>query len=231
MVYYTVYKITNTVNQKSYIGAHKTNNLDDDYLGSGIAITRAVKKYGRDAFKKEILEILPTEKEMYEREKQLVTLHEMSYNMTLGGKGGFAHIDTRGDNNVMRKNPQAKEKVRHALKNIRKNKQVKERLDEISRTNIKKAIEHNTGKKRPEHADFMTEWSKTYWAANKEKMRDSLSSTFELISPNGEIYVTNRLFDLCESLGLPKTSVWKTSTTGTPPTKGKAKGWLCKRIK
>ena len=50
--YFILYKTTNLINGKSYIGIHKTNNLNDGYLGSGFAITEAIEKYGKDNFKR-----------------------------------------------------------------------------------------------------------------------------------------------------------------------------------
>lgn len=44
---YTVYKTTNIINGKYYIGVHKTTNPNDSYLGSGKAIKEAIKKYGK----------------------------------------------------------------------------------------------------------------------------------------------------------------------------------------
>lgn len=87
-IYYTIYKITNLINGKYYIGKHQTKNLDDDYYGSGLLISRAIKKYGIENFSKEILEIFDTEEKMNLAERILVVCSDISYNMCKGGQGG-----------------------------------------------------------------------------------------------------------------------------------------------
>lgn len=89
-MFYLVYKITNLINGKFYIGAHKTKNKDDGYMGSGVLITRAIEKYGIENFKKEILFECSSIDEMYKKEYECVILDErLSYNMIPGGWGGF----------------------------------------------------------------------------------------------------------------------------------------------
>lgn len=71
---------------------HITDDLNDNYLGSGLWLNRAIRKYGRDSFKKEILHICDSKEEMHNLEKLLVETYKenpLSYNIMKGGKGGW----------------------------------------------------------------------------------------------------------------------------------------------
>lgn len=92
-MFYTVYRITNKINGKYYIGMHKTSNLNDGYMGSGIHLRRAIEKYGIENFNKEILHIFDNEQDMILKEKELVVVSEQTYNLCHGGKGGFSYIN------------------------------------------------------------------------------------------------------------------------------------------
>jgi group I intron endonuclease len=94
-MYYTIYKITNTTNNKIYIGKHQTLNINDHYFGSGKAIKSAIKYHGKDKFIKEILFVFDNEIDMNSKEKELITEKFVNradtYNMGIGGEGG-AHF-------------------------------------------------------------------------------------------------------------------------------------------
>jgi hypothetical protein len=51
-----IYITTNLINNKKYIGQHKSKSFDLNYLGSGKLIVEAIKKYGKDNFKTEVIE-------------------------------------------------------------------------------------------------------------------------------------------------------------------------------
>jgi hypothetical protein len=94
---YTVYKITNNLNQKYYIGVHKTDNPNDGYMGSGKAIKEAIKVHGRENFSKEILFVTEDQEEAYSLEKQLTVdfYDRNNYNMRIGGIGGFTKENSK----------------------------------------------------------------------------------------------------------------------------------------
>lgn len=86
-----IYKTTNIINGKFYIGKDSRNN--PSYLGSGLALLKALEKYGRENFKKEILEICSTleelsKAEIYWAEKLDAYNREKSYNIAICGQGG-----------------------------------------------------------------------------------------------------------------------------------------------
>lgn len=86
-----IYKTTNLINNKIYIG--QDSNNDSKYLGSGHLIVKAIKKYGEKNFKKEILEFCKSKKELNEKEilwikKFNSTNKKIGYNISSGGTGG-----------------------------------------------------------------------------------------------------------------------------------------------
>lgn len=104
---YIVYETTNLVNNKIYIGVHKTLDPEvfDGYIGNGIYVTQpytykysktafqcAVKKYGPNNFRRKTLAVFDTEKEASDLEEQLVNEKFLErpdvYNMILGGVAG-----------------------------------------------------------------------------------------------------------------------------------------------
>lgn len=99
MLYY-LYKTTNLINGKIYIGAHKSKRQDDPYLGSGKFLIRAIEKYGVENFQKTILEYFDNAESMYAREKEIVNEEFLSrsdvYNAKHGGEGGFDWINQNG---------------------------------------------------------------------------------------------------------------------------------------
>lgn len=85
-----MYKTTNVVNGKFYIGI--TNGNDKHYKGSGSLLLKAIKIYGHENFIREDLEIFHTAEEAYSREKEVVNdcfvNSQNTYNQKIGGFGG-----------------------------------------------------------------------------------------------------------------------------------------------
>ena len=87
-----IYRITNLLNGKTYIGQHRYASQCDDYFGSGKHLRLAIEKYGRENFKKEILlSRLPDRKSADTAEIKYIKLErekgKAEYNIANGGEG------------------------------------------------------------------------------------------------------------------------------------------------
>lgn len=106
---YIIYKTTCLVNNMKYIGWHSTNNLNDGYLGSGKYLLRAIDKYGKEKFKREILHVFDNKDESFLKELELVNeewvQRKDTYNLKIGGEGGWDYINNEliKDNGQMQK--------------------------------------------------------------------------------------------------------------------------------
>src|SRR5210317_2109225 len=114
-MYFTVYKTINTINNNIYIGCHKTENPEDEYLGSGPNLLKAIKKYGKENFKKEVLFVFDNAQEMFYKEAELVTEDfiklNTTYNAKIGGFGGWDHINDGGPEHIERAKRGAKKSL------------------------------------------------------------------------------------------------------------------------
>lgn len=106
-----IYLTVNSVNNKIYIGVHKTNREDwDQYLGCGVFANKpstykrsktpfqyAVNKYGKDKFIRTTLHTFDNEKEAYEKEAEIVNEEFVrrtdTYNLILGGRLNTNHAN------------------------------------------------------------------------------------------------------------------------------------------
>lgn len=102
---YIVYKTINKINNKIYIGVHKTENPEifDGYLGNGVYVQRpssysnpkthfqfAIKKYGVENFMRTVVKVFDVENDAYKLESELVNeefiKREDTYNLVPGGR-------------------------------------------------------------------------------------------------------------------------------------------------
>jgi len=87
-----IYKTTNLKNQKIYIG-QTSKSEEEEYLGSGLILLKAIKKYGKEVFSREIIEFCENKKKADIQEKYWIKFYsantrEIGYNISQGGNGG-----------------------------------------------------------------------------------------------------------------------------------------------
>ena len=198
MKYYGVYKITNLVNGKMYIGQHVTSDLDDGYMGSGLVIRRAIKKYGAENFRKEWLTFCEDEEELDYMERVFVDETWLSrsdtYNLKLGGDGGWAYINEHNLTNT----PEMRAKLSEKMKGNRYGcfKRSKETRRRMSVANKGKQLTHETKRKLSiahtgKKVDEETRKKISESSQKKRWYNDGAHETFTEVCPNG--FVKGRL--------------------------------------
>jgi group I intron endonuclease len=182
-----VYITTNTINGKQYIGDHSCDVLEkDNYLGSGkAALIPAIKKYGKENFKKEILEFFPTKQEAFNAQEKYINKHQTlapcGYNISPKGgsqcSGGISEETKRNMSKSARNRPpvseESKEKNRKAhLGN--KNASGKRKKEFCEKMKVVNTGNKNAkGKRTPEQIENIR--SGTLIAMNRLKLNKSSS--------------------------------------------------------
>lgn len=144
-----IYKTTNLINGKVYIGQDSKNN--SEYLGSGLIINRAIDKYGKENFVKEIIEECSSKEELNEREiywidKLNATDRSTAYNICSGGLGGDT-LTNHPDLDVIKKKISDGQRGRKAWNEGKTNVYSKEHINNLS--NIRK--ENYSGENHPRY--------------------------------------------------------------------------------
>lgn len=219
-MYGIVYKATNEINGKSYVG--QTKNLEQrkqQHLKTGTYFHNALKKYGFDNFKWEVIENCNSKNELNEMEfhyiKQYNTFVPCGYNLTSGGEGILEYKHTN----------EIKEK-------ISKNSSKYWLGKKLSENHKRKMSKSHRGKKlSTQHKQKISKSNVKYWLGKKksretkEKISSTLSKKWIIYSPTNEIFIIKNLYDFCNKNGLNSGHMYSVAYGN----KKQYKGWKCSK--
>jgi group I intron endonuclease len=144
-----IYKITNLLNGKIYVGKDAYDRNITDYSGSGVLIRKAINKYGIECFTKEVLENV-SEDNWKECEifwiKELKTQDpKIGYNIAEGGSGGNTWGHHTNDRKI---------EIKHLISTSLKGKERKpEHSAAISKAKIGKKIKDTSNMSDPKKGE------------------------------------------------------------------------------
>lgn len=93
--YHYFYRIINKNTQEYYFGIHSTNNLNDNYMGSGTFLKKEYKKWGKDSFIKEILKFFDNREDLIKYEQLIVNENVLQDPLCLNIiRGGIAGLES-----------------------------------------------------------------------------------------------------------------------------------------
>lgn len=171
--YYLIYKITNLINNKIYIGQHVTYNINDDYMGSGIYLKHAIEKHGIENFKKEILFECNNQEELDKKEAELVNeefvKRKDTYNLNLGGSSWY-YVNKSGKAESIAHWKLAKIKFLELLENEDYRKEYSHKLS----MGLKKAYQDPNKFKRKKNGEFKGENAAFYGRKHSQITKDKI---------------------------------------------------------
>lgn len=240
-----VYKTTNLINGKIYVG--KQENYNKEYLGSGLVLSRAIKKYGKENFEKIILSECLTSKELnnkeiYWIEKLKATDNSIGYNITKGGTGGNTlsnHPDRENiikqTNESKRNNPALrgknhylygtslsnviKEKISVKIKEKYANGEIKRyRMTDDGRRRLSQYMKDNNYNNTPEGRARNSE--------NNTGSKNPNANIYEFTSPDNKIFIIKgAIKKFCKLKKISYKKIIKIYNTNES-----VNGWKCNKI-
>ena len=159
--FHFVYITFNLINNKQYIGDHSTNDLNDNYLGSGRpAFQNAKRKYGKENFKRKILEFFSTKQEAFDAQEKYIKLYEThvsqgGYNISWKGGNyskGSVSKESRKKMSLAKKGKLLSEEHKKKIGDVRKGKKLSEetkrKIGEANKISLKgKKLSEETKRK------------------------------------------------------------------------------------
>lgn len=207
---YVVYKITNNINGKIYIGM--TNNVKRRWRYEGIEYRpplksdhhrpfwNAIQKYGWNNFNKEILVSGLTKEEAFDKEKEMIkhfdsTNKNIGYNVSPGGNGGVVYLE----------HPKGMLGKRHTPENIEKHRTFMSDKNNNPMFNGKTiwgvTHPHPRGMKGKHHTE-----EKRKQISETLKRKGHAKKKVKAILPDGKIVIYDSLNACCKELGLCNSS-------------------------
>lgn len=206
---YFIYITTNLINGKQYIGQHY-GLPNDSYLGSGTNFSKAVKKYGKQNFKREILCYTTKDKvdelEQYYIAKYNAVESDQFYNLSKGGQQGDGWTAAR---KYWAEHPD--EQKEHIEKWTQAGKKYWEEHPQELEEN-KKRLTENAKKWREEHPkevcqimkkvnEAREEWQKTHPEEHQKQVDEWRMAGSIANSKKVRCITTNEVFDSISSAG------------------------------
>jgi hypothetical protein len=174
-MHYTIYETTNIITGKKYIGKHVTKDIDDDYLGSGMILVKAIEKYGKENFYKKILFVFDNEHDMNQKEIELVNEDVVNsneyYNIAYGGHGG---------NIVLRHDHELYESTRKKISEAQKARS--SHMSEITKENHKSKKVGMYGKSQSEYQKMRVSESMRGKKKKRESVEKQIKSLLEKLN-------------------------------------------------